>query len=110
MSLGGVKTMYIAKVFSLHQTTVSRVIRAKGSLEKYHEKVAESDKKYAQNRQKAYIEKIIGDLPMNMKPVCGIDNEKPKTSISDMYGMNRIYEEMKKQTELLERIVALWQS
>ena len=61
-------------------------------------------------QQKAYIEKIMGDLPMNMKPVYGIDNEKPKTSISDMYGMNRIYEEMKKQTELLERIVALWQN
>lgn len=90
MSLGGVKAAYIAKVFSLSESTVSRIVCAKGSLDQYHERQTESWKKYG---RKSKIEK-----------------EKPKANISDMYGMNRIYEEMKKQTELLERIVALWQS
>ena len=77
----------IAKVFNVCETTVS-LINTSASMEEYKQRM---------DLKKKHFEKA------EKEPAKGIDLQ------TFWYNMNRMYEEMKKQTELLEKIAQQWE-
>lgn len=92
----GKKQTDIASMFNINNSTVS-VINTSKDYEDYRKYVMEKSKKRAETKQQTE----------EMKES---DNKKSIEPQSFWYNMNRIYAELKKQTELLERMIEQWQT
>ncbi len=84
----GKKGVAIAELFDLNPSTISLINTSK-DFEEYKERIQPK------------------------KTICDDGNQSQNTTISPSalwYNFNRLYSEMQKQTELLERLVKQWQS